>query len=98
MRMDSSNHPYVNDDVRYIVRWLKFKLAGYNEYSEILGAVWHTVTSKGLGWLDHVSWDHYWNCSLSAVNNSHNKNQSIGWISHAQTGGKLLVCSLKWFS
>ncbi len=33
---DSGNLLYVNDSVEYIFMWLKFKPAGFNEYSEVL--------------------------------------------------------------
>ncbi len=66
---ESDNNPFVNDSVWFIFRWQKFKPAGFNEYSEVPGTVHRTITSKRLGWPDHIGWAHYWNCGLSTMVN-----------------------------
>ncbi len=66
---DNGNCPYVNDAVRFIFRWQKFKPAGFIEYCDILWTICHTVTTKGLGCPDHVSQEKNWKCCPSAMVN-----------------------------
>ncbi len=46
---NSSNHPCVNNGVRYIFRWQKFNPSRVNEYSNVPGRFCHIVTSNRLG-------------------------------------------------
>lgn len=52
---DNRNRPYVHNAIRYIFNWLKLKLVGFNEYSEVHGTICHALMSKGLGLSYHVS-------------------------------------------